>query len=135
MIFLFASIAMYKTPVRTVAAVKISGRSGWRCASDAVLCRNCRIDQLSRRFNRCFHRTGDCRIFVHISNVQTFPLFTCLSAVIVKLFVPSGGAQWAVQGPIVRRQSRALCRLCRKERQQWHFPGAIPAVICFSRSG
>ena len=30
--------------------------------------------------------------FVHISNVQTFPLFTCLSAVIVKLFVPSGGA-------------------------------------------
>ena len=39
--------------------------------------------------------------FVHISNVQTFPLFTCLSAVIVKLFVPSGGAQWAVQGPIV----------------------------------
>ena len=63
MIFLFASIAMYKTPVRTVAAVKISGRSGWRCASDAVLCRNCRIDQLSRRFNRCFHRTGDCRIF------------------------------------------------------------------------
>ena len=83
MIFLFASIAMYKTPVRTVAAVKksLGGAVG------VVL-------------QMPFY-AGIAGFFVHISNVQTFPLFTCLSAVIVKLFVPSGGAQWAVQGPIV----------------------------------
>ena len=31
---------------------------------------------------------------------QTLPVFTFLSAGIVNLFVPSGGGQWAVQGPI-----------------------------------
>ncbi len=32
---------------------------------------------------------------------QTLPVFTFLSAALVNLFVPSGGGQWAVQGPIV----------------------------------
>lgn len=39
--------------------------------------------------------------FVSISNEVTFPLFTFLSAGIVNFFVPSGGGQWAVQGPIM----------------------------------
>lgn len=39
--------------------------------------------------------------FVHVSTVKTFPLFTFLSAGIVNLFVPSGGGQWVVQGPIM----------------------------------
>lgn len=39
--------------------------------------------------------------FVAISNELTFPLFTFLSAGIVNFFVPSGGGQWAVQGPIM----------------------------------
>lgn len=39
--------------------------------------------------------------FVSISNEITFPVFTFLSAGIVNFFVPSGGGQWAVQGPIV----------------------------------
>ena len=39
--------------------------------------------------------------FVNISNNTTFPMLTFLSAGIVNFFVPSGGGQWAVQGPIV----------------------------------
>lgn len=39
--------------------------------------------------------------FVAIANEKTFPLFTYLSAGIVNFFVPSGGGQWAVQGPIM----------------------------------
>jgi len=39
--------------------------------------------------------------FVNISNEITFPLFTFISAGIVNFFVPSGGGQWAVQGPIM----------------------------------
>lgn len=39
--------------------------------------------------------------FVNISTVKTFPLFTFWSAGIVNFFVPSGGGQWAVQGPIM----------------------------------
>lgn len=39
--------------------------------------------------------------FINISNEFTFPLFTFISAGIVNFFVPSGGGQWAVQGPIM----------------------------------
>jgi len=39
--------------------------------------------------------------FVGISTEITFPLFTFLSAGIVNIFIPSGGGQWAVQGPIM----------------------------------
>lgn len=46
--------------------------------------------------------------FVSISNQVTFPLWTFLSAGVVNFFVPSGGGQWAVQGPIVMPASTAL---------------------------
>ncbi|OQB68729.1 MAG: Short-chain fatty acids transporter [Bacteroidetes bacterium ADurb.Bin139] len=39
--------------------------------------------------------------FVSISSLQTLPLFSFLSAGLVNLFVPSGGGQWAVQGPVL----------------------------------
>jgi short-chain fatty acids transporter len=39
--------------------------------------------------------------FVSISNETTFPIFTFISAGIVNIFVPSGGGQWALQGPII----------------------------------
>ena len=39
--------------------------------------------------------------FVSVSTPTTFPMLTFLSAGIVNFFVPSGGGQWAVQGPIV----------------------------------
>ncbi|WP_459129965.1 short-chain fatty acid transporter [Guggenheimella bovis] len=39
--------------------------------------------------------------FVNISTPTTFPLFTFLSAGIINIFVPSGGGQMAVQGPIM----------------------------------
>ena len=47
-------------------------------------------------------------LFVEISNPTTFPLFTFWSAGILNLFIPSGGGQWAVQGPIVLAASREL---------------------------
>ena len=46
--------------------------------------------------------------FVSISNENTFPLFTFLSAGIVNIFVPSGGGQWAVQGPIIVEAANQL---------------------------
>jgi len=40
-------------------------------------------------------------LFVNISNKTTLPIFTFISGAIVNIFVPSGGGQWAVQGPII----------------------------------
>lgn len=39
--------------------------------------------------------------FVGLSTQFTFPLFAFLSAAVVNFFVPSGGGQWAVQGPLM----------------------------------
>ena len=39
--------------------------------------------------------------FVNISTPRTFPVLCYLAAGIVNFFVPSGGGQWAVQGPIM----------------------------------
>ncbi|MEG0890563.1 MAG: short-chain fatty acid transporter [Bacteroidales bacterium] len=38
---------------------------------------------------------------VSVANEHTFPLLSFLSAGLVNIFVPSGGGQWAVQGPIM----------------------------------
>lgn len=38
---------------------------------------------------------------VQISTPITYPLYTLMSAGLVNMFVPSGGGQWAVQGPII----------------------------------
>lgn len=56
--------------------------------------------------------------FVAIANDVTFPLFSFLSAGIVNFFIPSGGGQWAVQGPILMPAGAAL--------------GASPAVTAMA---
>ena len=40
-------------------------------------------------------------LFTSISTQNTLPIFTFLSAGFVNVFVPSGGGQWAIQGPII----------------------------------
>ena len=46
--------------------------------------------------------------FVNISSNFTFPFFTFVSAGIVNIFVPSGGGQWGVQGPIIIQAATEL---------------------------
>ncbi|WP_339252114.1 short-chain fatty acid transporter [Sporosarcina sp. FSL W8-0480] len=46
--------------------------------------------------------------FVSISTAATFPLFTFYAAGLVNFFVPSGGGQWAVQGPIMLEAAQTL---------------------------
>ncbi|MCO6498982.1 MAG: short-chain fatty acid transporter [Vicingus serpentipes] len=46
--------------------------------------------------------------FVQISTATTYPIFTFISAGLVNIFVPSGGGQWAVQGPIIIQAANDL---------------------------
>ena len=48
------------------------------------------------------------QFFVSISNEVTFPMLSFLAAGVVNFFVPSGGGQWAVQGPIMMPAGAAL---------------------------
>lgn len=46
--------------------------------------------------------------FVSVSSTETLPIFTFMSAGILNIFVPSGGGQWAIQGPIIIESSAQL---------------------------
>ena len=48
------------------------------------------------------------QFFVNISNNVTFPMLSFLAAGVVNFFVPSGGGQWAVQGPIMMPAGAAM---------------------------
>ena len=57
--------------------------------------------------------------FVNISDKNTFPILTFISSGIVNIFVPSGGGQWAVQGPIIIEAASQL---------EISFPKAVMAL-------
>lgn len=46
--------------------------------------------------------------FSQYASAQSFPLITFFSAGLVNIFVPSGGGQWAVQGPIIIETARQM---------------------------
>ncbi len=46
--------------------------------------------------------------FVSISTAQTLPFWSMISAGLLNIFIPSGGGQWAVQGPIMIEAARQL---------------------------
>ncbi|MCE3027293.1 MULTISPECIES: short-chain fatty acid transporter [unclassified Salinicola] len=46
--------------------------------------------------------------FVEIANVHTFPILTFISAGLINIFIPSGGGQWAIQGPIMLNAAQTL---------------------------
>ncbi|MEO0290452.1 MAG: TIGR00366 family protein [candidate division WOR-3 bacterium] len=48
------------------------------------------------------------RFFVSFSVPENFPFYTFISAGIVNLFIPSGGGQWAVQGPVMIEAAKIL---------------------------
>ncbi|MEN8789689.1 MAG: TIGR00366 family protein [Flavobacteriaceae bacterium] len=52
--------------------------------------------------------SGISDFFISISNETTMPIFTFLSGGLVNIFVPSGGGQWAVQGPLVLESALRL---------------------------
>jgi short-chain fatty acids transporter len=47
-------------------------------------------------------------LFVQISTKDTLPFFSFLSAGVVNFFIPSGGGQWVVQGPIMLKAAKHL---------------------------
>ena len=101
-IFLILGILLHKTPIRYVHAVSdaASGAAG-------VMLQFPFYAGIQALMVFSGGSTGTSlaavisNFFVSISNHVTFPIFTFLAAGIVNFFVPSGGGQWTVQGPIM----------------------------------
>ncbi|HLX64313.1 MAG TPA: TIGR00366 family protein [Planctomycetota bacterium] len=47
-------------------------------------------------------------VFVQLASAKTLPFFTYLSSVISKLFIPSGGGEWAVEGLVMMKAAKTL---------------------------
>ena len=95
-IFLVLGLMLHKTPINYVKAVDKSVRT----CGGIVLQFPFYAGIMGMMVSSGLAATVS-QWFVSISTVRTFPFFTYLSAGIVNMFVPSGGGQWAVQGPIV----------------------------------
>jgi len=48
------------------------------------------------------------QLFLSFATPATYPVLTFFSAGIVNFFVPSGGGQWAVQGPVMMQGVQAM---------------------------
>jgi short-chain fatty acids transporter len=102
-IFLTAGIVLHGTPIRYVRAINEAVRT---CGGIVL-----QFPFYAGIMGMMIHSglaVTLSRGFVSISNEATFPFFTYLSAGIVNFFVPSGGGQWAVQGPIMIPAAKAL---------------------------
>ncbi len=102
-IFLIIGILLHKTPIRYVRAVTeaVKGCGG------VILQFPFYAGIMGMMINSGLASTFS-QGFVNISNQTTFPFFTFLSAGVVNFFVPSGGGQWGVQGPIMIPAAKAL---------------------------
>ncbi|MES1933104.1 short-chain fatty acids transporter, partial [Salinisphaera shabanensis T35B1] len=52
--------------------------------------------------------TSFAQIFVSISSAETLPIWSFVSGGIINLLAPSGGGQWAVQGPVMVEAAKSL---------------------------
>lgn len=92
---LMLGLALHGTPARYVAAAEESVRG---CAGIILQF------PLYAGIMGMMHSSGlsatFARALADTSNATTLPILTFVSAGVVNLFIPSGGGQWGVQGPI-----------------------------------
>lgn len=102
-IFLILGLLMHKTPINYVKAVDKSVRTAGGIVLQFPFYAGIMGMMVSSGLAATFSNW-----FVSVSTPKTFQLFTYWSAGLVNMFVPSGGGQWAVQGPIMMPAAKAL---------------------------
>jgi short-chain fatty acids transporter len=101
MIFLILGIAFHKTPIRYVRAITESAASAGGIILQFPFYAGIQGIMVTVGATGVSLAGAISNLFVSISNQTTFPVLCFLAAGIVNFFVPSGGGQWAVQGPIM----------------------------------
>lgn len=100
-IFLFTAILLHGTPINVVRAVNNASKNVGGILLQFPFYAGIMGIMTAKGPTDISLAGAISDMFVSISNGTTFPLFSFLSAGIVNVFVPSGGGQWAVQGPIM----------------------------------
>ncbi|MBQ9495633.1 MAG: short-chain fatty acid transporter [Treponema sp.] len=107
-IFLILGILFHKTPIRYVHAITDSAKGAAGIILQFPFYAGIQALMVFSGASGQSLAGVISNFFVNISNQITFPIFTFLSAGIVNFFVPSGGGQWSVQGPIMMPAGLAL---------------------------
>lgn len=102
-IFLFLALVLHRNPHEFLAGVKEA----------VVSCRGILLQfPLYAGISGMMSASGLVAIisawFTSIATPATFPLMTFLSAGLVNIAIPSGGGQWAIQGPIMIQAAQAI---------------------------
>lgn len=101
LIFLILGIAFHKTPISYVRAITESAESAGGIILQFPFYAGIQGMMVTVGSNGASLASAISTAFVNISTPRTFPVLCYLAAGIVNFFVPSGGGQWAVQGPIM----------------------------------
>ena len=101
LIFLILGIAFHKTPISYVRAITESAESAGGIILQFPFYAGIHGMMVTVGSNGVSLASAISTAFVNISTPRTFPVLCYLAAGIVNFFVPSGGGQWAVQGPIM----------------------------------
>lgn len=101
LIFLILGIAFHKTPISYVRAITESAESAGGIILQFPFYAGIQGMMVTVGSNGVSLTSAISTAFVNISTPRTFPVLCYLAAGIVNFFVPSGGGQWAVQGPIM----------------------------------
>ncbi len=101
LIFLILGIAIYKTPIAYVNAIAEAAGSASGIILQFPFYAGIQGMMTAVGASGVSLAGAISNAFVSISTVRTFPVFCYLAAGIVNFFVPSGGGQWSVQGPIM----------------------------------
>lgn len=101
LIFLILGIAFHKTPISYVRAITESAESAGGIILQFPFYAGIQGMMVTVGSNGVSLASAISTAFVSISTPRTFPVLCYLAAGIVNFFVPSGGGQWAVQGPIM----------------------------------
>ena len=101
LIFLILGIAFHKTPISYVRAITESAGSAGGIILQFPFYAGIQGMMVTVGSNGVSLASAISTAFVNISTPRTFPVLCYLAAGIVNFFVPSGGGQWAVQGPIM----------------------------------
>lgn len=102
-IFLFLALILHRNPSEFLGAIKEA----------VVSCRGILMQfPLYAGISGMMGASGLVAIisawFTSIATPATFPLLTFLSAGLVNIAIPSGGGQWAIQGPIMIQAAQAI---------------------------
>ncbi|MFZ5824553.1 MAG: short-chain fatty acid transporter [Bacillota bacterium] len=95
MLFLVVGVILHKTPINYVRAINEAIKGAGGIALQFPLYGGIQGIMVSSGLAAVIAQG-----FVSIATAKTFPLMTFLAGGLINMFVPSGGGQWAVQGPI-----------------------------------